>query len=58
MSSALCAADMNRWFAEKKLKSLIGKTYKLEETAAAHKYQEENTLHKSGSLTGKIVLTP
>ncbi len=54
----VCAHDMNRWMAEKKLKPLIGRTFRLEETAAAHKFQEENTLHRSGSLIGKIVLTP
>ncbi len=54
----ICAEDMNQWLAEKKLKPIIGKTFHLAETAAAHKCQEENTLHKSGSLTGKIVLTP
>ena len=54
----VCAADMDRWLREKKLKPLIGKTFPLRETAAAHRLQEENTLHKSGSLTGKIVLTP
>jgi NADPH2:quinone reductase len=36
----------------------IGKTFPLAEAAAAHKLQEENTLHKKGSLTGKIVLVP
>jgi hypothetical protein len=28
------------------------------ETAAAHRLQEENTLHNAGTLSGKIVLTP
>jgi NADPH:quinone reductase len=54
----VCAADMDRWMVEKKLKPLIGRTFRLSEAAAAHKFLEENTLHKSGSLTGKIVLTP
>ena len=36
----------------------IGKTFPLSEAAAAHRLQEENTLHKKGSLSGKIVLTP
>ena len=54
----VCAEDMNRWMVEKKLKPLVGRTFRLEETAAAHKFQEENTLHKSGTLAGKIVLTP
>jgi NADPH:quinone reductase len=54
----VCADDMDRWLREKKLKALIGKTFPLREAAAAHRLQEENTLHKHGSLTGKIVLTP
>jgi NADPH2:quinone reductase len=36
----------------------IGKTFPLSQSAAAHRLQEENTLHKKGSLTGKIVLVP
>jgi len=53
-----CAEDINRWLADKKLQPIIGKRFKLSEAAAAHRLQEENTLHKAGSLTGKIVLTP
>ena len=44
--------DFNRW------KPLIGKIMPLEDAAAAHQLQEENTLQKQGSLHGKIVLTP
>jgi NADPH2:quinone reductase len=36
----------------------IGKTFPLAEAAAAHQLQEDNTLGGSGTLTGKIVLTP
>jgi NADPH2:quinone reductase len=53
-----CADDINRWLAEKKLHPLIGRTLPLAEAATAHRLQEENTLHKSGTLSGKIVLTP
>jgi NADPH2:quinone reductase len=52
-----CAAEINRWTAKGRLKPLIGKKLKLSEAAAAHKLQEENTLKKAGTLTGKIVLT-
>ena len=52
------AEDMNRWLAEKKLHPVIGRTFKLAETAAAHRLLEENTLHKAGTLTGKVVVTP
>lgn len=54
----VCADDINRWLAEKKLKALIGKRMKLSEAAEAHRLQEENTLKKAGTLSGKIVLTP
>lgn len=53
-----CADDMNRWFAEGKLKSHISHRFKLSQAADAHRLQEENTLKKSGTLSGKIVLTP
>jgi NADPH2:quinone reductase len=53
-----CADDISRWLAEKKLHPLIGRRFPLSEAAAAHRLQEENTLQKAGTLTGKIVLTP
>jgi NADPH2:quinone reductase len=53
-----CAEDINRWLAEKKLRVPIGRTFPLAETAAAHRLLEENTLHKAGTLTGKVVVTP
>jgi NADPH2:quinone reductase len=36
----------------------VGKVFKLSEAAAAHRFLEENTLGKAGTLTGKVVLTP
>lgn len=53
-----CAEDINRWLAGKKLHVLIGRTFKFSEAAAAHRFLEENTLQKAGTLTGKIVLIP
>jgi NADPH2:quinone reductase len=53
-----CAQDINRWLAEKKLHVPIGRTFPFAEAAAAHRLLEENTLHKAGTLMGKIVLTP
>lgn len=53
-----CAEDINRWLAEGKLKPLIGRVMKFSEAAAAHRLQEENTLGKAGTLTGKIVAIP
>ncbi len=52
------AEDINRWLGEKKLHVVIGRTFKFSEAAAAHRLQEENTLNKAGTLTGKIVLVP
>lgn len=53
-----CALDMNRWAATGQWRPLIGRTFPLREAAAAHRLQEDSTIHKQGSLTGKIVLTP
>jgi NADPH2:quinone reductase len=53
------AADaINNWTAAGKLKAVIGRRFPLNETAAAHRYQEENTSKKAGTLTGKIVILP
>jgi NADPH2:quinone reductase len=53
-----CAQDINRWLAEKKLHPIIGRTFRLSEAAAAHRFLEENTLHKAGTLTGKVLVLP
>jgi NADPH2:quinone reductase len=53
-----CADDINLWLATKKLKARIGKVLPLSQAADAHRLQEDNTLHKAGTLAGKIVLTP
>ncbi|MCI0681314.1 MAG: NADPH:quinone reductase [Gemmataceae bacterium] len=53
-----CADDINRWLSEKKLRVHIGKTFRLDETAAAHQFLEDNTLKKAGTLTGKVVIVP
>jgi NADPH2:quinone reductase len=52
------AADINRLLAESKLHAPIGRTFPLPEAAAAHRFLEENSLHKAGTLTGKVVLMP
>jgi NADPH2:quinone reductase len=52
-----CADDINRWLAQGKLQPAIGKVYPLAETANAHRYLEENTLHGAGTLVGKVLLT-
>jgi NADPH2:quinone reductase len=53
-----CADDINKWASAKTLKALVGKTFPLTQTAAAHQLQEDNTLRKAGTLTGKIVIRP
>jgi NADPH2:quinone reductase len=55
---AAAAADLNRWMAAGQLKARIDRIMPLSQTAAAHRLQEESTLHKSGTLAGKIVLVP
>jgi NADPH2:quinone reductase len=52
------AVDMNRWMSEGKLKSLIGARFPLSGAVDAHRLQEENTVGKKGTLTGKIVVLP
>ncbi|MBI3838226.1 MAG: NADPH:quinone reductase [Planctomycetia bacterium] len=52
------AEDINRWHAAGKLKANIDRVLPLSEAAAAHRLQEENTIGKSGTLSGKIVLKP
>jgi len=53
-----CADDMNHRYREGDLRPLIGARFPLSQTAAAHQLQEENTLRKAGTLTGKIVILP
>jgi NADPH2:quinone reductase len=53
-----CADSINQWLLAGKLKANISRVLPLSQAAAAHKLQEENTLQKSGTLAGKIVLKP
>jgi NADPH2:quinone reductase len=52
------AEDINRWLAQKKLHVLVGKTFSLSETTAAHRFLEENTIGKAGTLLGKVIVVP
>ncbi|MCA8998011.1 MAG: NADPH:quinone reductase [Planctomycetaceae bacterium] len=52
------AEEMNRWFDEGHWAPQIGRRFPLREAAAAHQLQEENTLQKAGTLSGKIIVTP
>ena len=53
-----CAEEINCWLADGQLRPFIGRTLPLSEAAGAHRLLEENTLQKTGTLTGKIVLVP
>jgi len=52
-----CSQDIIEWLREGKLHPLVGKVFPLSEAATAHRFLEENTLTKAGSLVGKVVLT-
>lgn len=54
----ICAGDISRWLSSGLLKPHIGQVLPLAEAAKAHQLQEENTLRKSNTLCGKIVLKP
>lgn len=48
--------NINQWLASGKLKVPIGATFPLDQAAAAHTLQEDNTLRAAGTLQGKIVI--
>jgi NADPH:quinone reductase len=52
------AEDINRWLAAGKIKPRIVRIMPLDQAAAAHRLQEENTVGKAGTLAGKIVIKP
>lgn len=52
------AEGINRWLTEGKLKANIDRVMPLSKTATAHRLQEESTIGKTGTLSGKIVLKP
>ena len=52
------AKDISQWMAEGKLKARIDRILPLSKAAEAHRLQEESTIHKSGALSGKIILKP
>lgn len=53
-----CAGQINDWLAAGKLRATIGRTFALADAAEAHRLQEDNTLKKAGTLSGKIVVVP
>lgn len=54
----ICAEDINHFLEKGTLKPVIGRILPLSQAAEAHRLQEQNTLQKSGTLMGKIVLVP
>jgi NADPH:quinone reductase len=54
----VCGEEINRWFAEGKIKPKIDRVMPLSQAAEAHRLQEQNTVEKSGVLSGKLVLRP
>jgi NADPH2:quinone reductase len=52
------ASAINAAFEQGGWNPQIGRTFPLSEAAAAHRLQEENTLDRTGTLSGKIVLKP
>jgi NADPH2:quinone reductase len=54
----VCADEINHWLAAGQLQPRIGRRLPLAQAAEAHRLQEANTLHKAGTLSGKIVLAP
>ena len=52
------AHDLNRWMSQGQLRARIDRVLPLAQSAAAHRLQEESTLHGAATLSGKIVLEP
>jgi NADPH:quinone reductase len=50
------AEDINLWLTEGKLKARIDRVLPLSQAAEAHRLQEQSTLHKTGELSGKLIL--
>ncbi len=51
------AADINCWLASGAYQPTIAREMPLEQAAAAHQLQEDNTIGGAGTLAGKIVIT-
>lgn len=54
----VAAEHINRLWLGGHWSASVGQVFPLAEAAAAHRLQEENTLQKTGTLQGKIVLEP
>ena len=54
----VCGTEINAAFGKGAWKPQVGVTFPLSRAAEAHALQQENTLEKKGTLSGKIVLVP
>ena len=52
------AAEISEWANSGKLKPRIDRVLPLSQAVEAHRLQEESTIQKKGTLSGKIVLKP
>lgn len=52
------ASDLNHWFSTGQVRPSIDRVMPLSQAAEAHRLQEASTVHKSGALSGKLVLQP
>jgi NADPH2:quinone reductase len=50
------ADEIRRWAESGQLKPLIGRVFPLEQAAEAHRFLEQNTIEKAGTLSGKVVI--
>ena len=51
-----CSKEINAWLADGRFKPRIDRVMPLSDAAKAHQLQEDNTLRRAGTLSGKIVL--
>jgi NADPH2:quinone reductase len=53
---AEAAGELGLWLVSGQVRPIVGAVFPLAEAAAAHRLQEDNTLGKAGTLTGKVVV--
>ena len=52
----ISADQINRWVEAGQLKTLVGKTFPLDEAAHAHKFLEDCSIHATSQVVGKVVI--
>ncbi len=53
---AVAASDLNHWLRTGAIRAQIDRVLSFSDARLAHELQESNTIQKSGTLAGKIVL--